>query len=99
MEQLRQAILVLIGEVYNKCYIGNLKITKLDPIGYDVSLGLDCDERPLHIAASLEWEDFLIYFKEELRKARLTSSNYYTGYQSFNNERQYPIDHSCNVIQ
>jgi hypothetical protein len=54
MEPLKQAILEAITEVYKKCYLGNLKITKLKPCGYDVALGLDCDEKPFHIAASLE---------------------------------------------
>jgi hypothetical protein len=51
MEQLKQAILESIGEIYKKCYIGPLKITKFKSGGYDVAIGLDCEEKPIHIAA------------------------------------------------
>lgn len=101
MEQLKQAILDTITKVYKKCYIGRLDIVKFKHGGYDVSIYLDCDERPLHIAAQLEFEDFLQYFEQELRRARLTDSHYYTGYKTFNHQRQYPICHhdSIKVIE
>lgn len=95
MEPLKQAILEAITEVYKKCYLGNLKITKLKPCGYDVALGLDCDEKPFHIAASLEEQDFIKYFKQELRRSRLSDSHFYTGYKTMYNYRQYPINHNC----
>lgn len=97
MEQLKQAILESIGEIYKKCYIGPLKIAKLKAGGYDVAIGLDCEEKPIHIAAQLGWDDFLKYFKQEIRKARLSDSHFYTGYKRYGNYRQLPIDHSCCV--
>jgi len=35
-EELRQAILTIIGDLYKKCYIGPLKIVPLSTIGWDV---------------------------------------------------------------
>lgn len=97
MEQLKQAILESIGEIYKKCYIGPLKITKFKSGGYDVAIGLDCEEKPIHIAAQLEWNDFLKYFKQEIRKARLSDSHFYTGYKRYGNYIQLPVDHRDSI--
>lgn len=71
----------LIYKVYGELYIGKLKVKKLDTGGYDLILGLDVDEKPLHIAADLEWEEFLKYLEQELRSRHLHTTKYYTGYK------------------
>lgn len=78
---LDQAIRELIFKVYGECYIGKLKIKQLDHGGYDLILGLDVDEKPLHIAADYEWNDFLKYIEQELRSRHLHTTKYYTGYK------------------
>ncbi len=99
-EELRQAILTIIGDLYKKCYIGPLKIVPLSTIGWDVQLGLDCDERPIHIAIELEDEQFLKYFREEMRWRRLANVNFYTGYKYDAIDQPYhrqPHNHACCV--
>ena len=97
-KDLRQAILDIILEHYHKCYYGPLKIKKLPEGGWDVALGLDCYEKPIHIAAQLDDEQFLIYFCNEIRRSRLAESNFYTGYRTDYASKDpfygYPIDHS-----
>ena len=60
----------------------------MQPCGYEVILGLDTIEKPLHIAAELPWEEFLKFMEEELRKRHLHTTEYYTGYKfDFYDER------------
>lgn len=76
-----QVIRDLIYKVYGKCYIGKLKIKHLQPVGYELLLMLDCDEKPLHIAAQLQWNEFLEFIEKELRIRHLHTTSYYTGYK------------------
>lgn len=99
IETLKQAILDIIGELYKKCYIGPLKIVPLRTIGWDVQLGLDNDERPIHIAAELEGDDFLKYFRQEMRLRHLNDIHFYTGYKYDAFDQPYhrvPCNHNCN---
>lgn len=101
MERLKQAILDIIFDQYKKCYIGPLVITKMKPCGYDVALGLDNAERPIHIAAQLDMKDFLKFFREEMRWRHLGDSHFYTGYKFdvADDEvyRAQPINHACHA--
>lgn len=76
-----QVIRDIIGEVYHCCYVGKLKIKKLKPVGYELIIALDMEEKPIHIAAQLHWEDFLKFIRQELRDRHLHSASYYTGYK------------------
>lgn len=62
-----QAILECFTEVYGKCYIGSLIINKI-PGGFDIGIGFNHRETPLHIMGQMDEEDFIKYFKKELRK-------------------------------
>lgn len=98
MDQLRQAILDIIFNQYKKCYIGPLKIVPLKTEGWDVQLGLDCDERPIHIAIELDDDKFLKYFREEMRWRHLGDINFYTGYKYDAFDQPYhrePHNHAC----
>lgn len=80
--ELDQAIREIIFKVYDKCYIGKLKVKPLcGTVGYDLLLALDCEEKPIHIAAELEWNAFCKFIEEELRKRHLHTTSYYTGYK------------------
>ena len=98
MDKLKQAILDTNFEKYDKCYIGPLEIKEIKPFGYDVALGFDRFEAPLHIAAQLEWNDFLTYFKKELSTRHLSDIHFYTGYKTDTYDqphRAIPINHAC----
>ena len=97
MDILEQAILDIICKRYRSKYVGPLKITELPGGGWDVAICLMNEEKPLHIAAQLEWDDFLKYFDEEIRKRHLHHTHYYTGYQSYMGEYPGPIKRKCIV--
>ena len=78
---LDQAIRDLIFKVYGKCYIGKLKVKELNPVGYDVIIGLDREEYPLHIMAEYQWDKFLTFIEKELRQRHLQTTEYYKGYK------------------
>ena len=47
-------ILKAIENTYKKKYVGVLRIRKIKPFGYAISLGLSTPEKPLVIAAQIE---------------------------------------------
>lgn len=95
-DRFAQAIRETIFKAYGKCYVGHLRIHRLADGCIDVVLGLDGPDKPLHISAQLDEERFLEYFENELRKRRLTSTKFFTGYKTDMYERHFakPIDHS-----
>ena len=74
-EQFGQAILECFSEVYGKSYIGSLFITKL-PKGFDVAIGFNHRETPLHITAELDEDKYIEFFKKELRERRFDCTQY-----------------------
>lgn len=82
METLANSLKQAIEDVYQQQYVGVLKLTKLKPLGYSVSIYLQ-SERPIIIAAQLENEqDFIKFFKKEIRERSLNTVKYFTGYKS-----------------
>lgn len=65
--QLEQVIREYFLDICKKEYIGKITIQKLDPVGYNVRLGLDVIERPLVLYAELNDEDFLKFIKQEIK--------------------------------
>lgn len=81
---MEEKILELIRKVYNRNYVGKLKVNKL-PNGYQVILGLNNIDKPLTISADLEDDDFLKFFEQELRDRHLHYSHYSEGYRVYSN--------------
>lgn len=92
MVDLKQAILDIIKECYGKCYIGPLRIREMPGGGWDVQLGFQNDERPIHIAAQLDIDSFLKYFREEIRHRHLAHDHFYTGYTKYPEGEPRPIN-------
>ena len=90
VQDLEQAIHDYILTIYHKEYIGKLEITKLNPIGYCVKLGMDISDQPITIYAELEDEKYLKFLKQELKDRRFNLS--YFGKLSL----KYPYE--CNPI-
>lgn len=89
METLVNNLKQAIEDVYQKKYVGVLKLVKLKPIGYSVSLYLQ-SERPIIIAAQIEnQQEFIKFFKKEIRERSLDTVKYFTGYKS------QPCDYKC----
>ena len=76
--ELEQVILENFRQIYNAEYIGTLKITKLNPIGYEIKLGMNTPECPDIKYAELEDAEFLKFLKEELQHRRFNTTHYGT---------------------
>lgn len=75
-QQFAQAIQKCFSEVYGSEYTGPMKINKLKD-GFEVELGFNLKDYPLRIAAQLGEDDFIEYFKKEIKNRHFTSSKYY----------------------
>lgn len=77
-EELEQAIREIFLDIYKAEYLGKIWINKLKPYGYEVKLGLQVPEFPLVIYAELKDEDFLKFFREEIKSRNLIKVYYST---------------------
>lgn len=74
-EQFGKAIQECFLEVYGKCFVGNIVISR-EPYGIDVGLAFMSDINKVHIAAPLDDEDFIEFFKKELKRRRFDANKY-----------------------
>lgn len=70
-QELEQVIQEYLLDIYKAKYIGKLKVKKLFPFGYQVSLGMNTPECPYIIYAELKDKEFLKFLREELRQRKL----------------------------
>lgn len=70
IQELEQVTRDYILDIYHKEYLGNIYITKLDPIGYSIQLELSMRNKPITIYAELEDKAFLKFLKQELKDKR-----------------------------
>lgn len=94
-EELKNKILCIIQEVYHYQgrtwrYNGKLKISKLSPMGYSVTFGLNNIDKPIVISAELNDDAFIKFIREELR------SRHFNDIQWFIGEHNYP-DNGCPI--
>lgn len=84
-QDIEQAILEIMIELYEKEYKGKIKVTELKVtnkvIGYQLILGLNRVERPFFLVREGTPEEFLKFVREELRSANFGSMNFYSGYR------------------
>ena len=64
--KLRNEILALIQKIYCAKYIGTLEVFRIIPLGVIVRFGLNCNEKPIYIAAELPDDKFLKYMEKEM---------------------------------
>lgn len=69
-QELEQVIQEYLLDIYKAKYIGKLKVEKLSPFGYQVSLGMNTPECPYIIYAELKDKEFLKFLREELRQRK-----------------------------
>ena len=70
-------LLQAIEDTYQKKYVGVLKIEKLEPIGFKVSLGHP--DKPLVVSAELDEDSFIKFFIQELKTSRLHEIHQFEG--------------------
>lgn len=75
-QELEQVIRDQLMDIYNAEYIGKIKITKLNPTGYQIQLGMNTPECPDVIYAELEDNKFLEYLRNELQHRRFNTVFY-----------------------
>lgn len=75
-QELEQAIREKFIEIYNSIYLGKLWVTKLDPIGYQIKIGLNTPEAPRVIYAELEDDKFLEFLQKEIKDMKLNTVFY-----------------------
>lgn len=87
--------LKMIEQTYHRKYIGKLKIKKLEPFGYQISFGLNNNEKPITIAAQIEdQETFIKHLQQELRVSRFNEVQYFIThrYLEFQENSRYEIN-------
>ena len=85
-EQLEQAVLMIIKDVYDSIYYKKLKVKELinykgELYGYQLSIDINKQERPLVICIEGDSCYFLEQVRKELIERRLADINYYGGYK------------------
>lgn len=83
IEEIKESILCIIEQVYQKKYVGKLYVTRLDPIGLQVKFGMNNVDKPIVISAELSDVDFLKFLREELRSRGLNTIKYFLGVKSY----------------
>lgn len=81
--KLRNEILALIQKIYCAKYIGTLEVYRIIPLGVIVCFGLNCNEKPIYIAAELPDDKFLKYMEKEIRSRRFDFVKYFLGYKEY----------------
>ena len=76
IQDIEQATLDFIKIYSKKEYIGKINVSKLDPLGYEVTLYPQGEYVPLVFYAELDDENFIKYLKEEVRNKKFHLSNY-----------------------
>lgn len=76
IQELEQVIREKFIELYDSVYIGKMWITKLNPIGYEIKLGLNTPECPRIIYAELEDDKFLEFLTKEIKDMKLNAVFY-----------------------
>lgn len=82
IQELEQAILDIISNVYCKKFTGKMKVLTIgDGIGYMLKLELNKSDKPFSVSIEGSQEQFLKQVKEELRLARLNTTEYFEAVQ------------------
>lgn len=95
IQDIEQATLEFIRDIYKKEYIGRLEVEKINPIGYIVSLYPQGYYVPTVIYAELEDDKFLKYLRDEIRNRKF-HFHWYGQLDKREPNLCYPINKSCN---
>lgn len=81
--EIEQAILDTVVDVYHKRYVGKLKVERLQPVGLQVTFGMNNEDKPIVVAAELKDIDFLKFLRQELRDRHWHTSQYFIGVKTY----------------
>lgn len=79
-QDIEQAILEAVQDIYHKKYVGRLEVRKLKN-GYQLLMWFNKPETPISISAEYSANDFIKFIRKELRERHFELVKYFTGYK------------------
>lgn len=79
-QDIEQAILEAVQDIYHKKYIGRLEVRELS-CGYQLLMWFNKPETPISISADGSAQDFIKFIRKELRERHFDLVQYFTGYK------------------
>ena len=79
-QDIEQAILEAVQDIYHKKYVGRLQVKPLSK-GYQLIMWFNKPEAPITISAECSSTDFIKFIRKELRERHFELVKYFTGYK------------------
>lgn len=79
-QDIEQAILEAVQDIYYKKYVGKLEVRQLSK-GYQLLMWFNKPEAPITISAECSAENFIKFIRKELRERHFELVQYFTGYK------------------
>lgn len=79
-QDIEQAILEAVQDIYHKKYVGKLEVRQLSK-GYQLLMWFNKPEAPITISAECSAENFIKFIRKELRERHFELVQYFTGYK------------------
>ena len=79
-QDIEQAILEAVQDIYHKKYIGRLEVRQLSK-GFQLLMWFNKPEAPITISAECSAQNFIKFIKKELRERHFEIVQYFTGYK------------------
>lgn len=79
-QEIEQAILEAVQDIYHKKYVGRLQVIKLSK-GYTLKMWFNKPEASISISAEMDAKQFINYIKQELKNRHFELVQYFLGYK------------------
>ena len=79
-QDIEQAILEAVQDIYHKKYVGKLEVRQLSK-GYQLLMWFNKPEAPITISAECSAENFIKFIRKELKERHFELVQYFTGYK------------------
>lgn len=79
-QDIEQAILEAVQDIYHKKYVGKLEVRQLSK-GYQLLMWFNKPEAPITMSAECSAENFIKFIRKELRERHFELVQYFTGYK------------------
>lgn len=75
----------LFWDLYGTLYTKQIKVRRLEPIGYEVKIPLSNDERPLVLAIEAEGDKYLKLLKTAIQESNLGKAKFFVVNITYDN--------------